>query len=193
MWSSRPYIPPAPFISGERTGLEFWFTLATLAGRSDSSTRQPALFAQSGFARGGRGSAEGDLGEDLAEDAVALGPDPLGPLLVTGVQHRRRAATASRPRRVMRTRRARASWSATATSTIPSPVSCRTNCPHPWVVISTQAASSLIVSPSGGSHSSTRSCEGRSSGASSASRRGGARRPCPSASAGAARRPAAGP
>ena len=47
MWSSRPYIPPAPFISGERAGLEFWFTWATLAGRSDSSTRTPALFANS--------------------------------------------------------------------------------------------------------------------------------------------------
>src|SRR5687768_5833803 len=91
MWSSRPFIPPAPFICGERAGLEFWFTLATLAGRSDSSTRQPALFAKSGFAcaaaGAGAGSTERDLGQDLAEDPVALGPDALGPLLVAGLQH----------------------------------------------------------------------------------------------------------
>ena len=36
----------------------------------------------------------------------------------------------------MRTRRARASCSATATSTMPSSASCRTNWPHPWVVMS---------------------------------------------------------
>src|SRR5215210_683652 len=96
MWSSRPYIPPAPLISGERdisgerAGLEFWFTLATLAGRSDTSTRQPALFAESGLGRAttthGARSAQCDLGEHLAEHAVAIRPDPLGPLLVARLE-----------------------------------------------------------------------------------------------------------
>src|ERR1044071_6667927 len=65
MWSSRPYIPPAPFISGERAGLEFWFTLATIAGRSDTSTRQPVLFAHSGARRAARRCACGSLGPML--------------------------------------------------------------------------------------------------------------------------------
>ena len=83
---------------------------------------------------------------------------------------RARARAPRAPRSVMRTRRARASWSATATSTMPSSASWRTNWPQPWVVMSTHSASSVIVMPSGGSHSSTRSCEERRSGACSARR-----------------------
>src|SRR5687767_5411468 len=88
MWSSRPYIPPAPFISGERAGLELWFTLATLAGRSDTSTREPSLFAHSGFHGRGLCRAERDLRQDLAEHPVALDADPLGPGLVARPKHR---------------------------------------------------------------------------------------------------------
>src|ERR671910_304737 len=90
MWSSRPYIPPAPFISGERAGLEFWFTLATLAGTSDTSTREPPLFAHSGFRGWARRSAQRDLLEHLAEHPVALGADPVRPRLVARPQHRHR-------------------------------------------------------------------------------------------------------
>src|SRR6476661_7234584 len=91
MWSSRPYIPPAPFISGERAGLEFWFTLATLAGSTDTSTRRPPLFAHS---RLRPGPTRCDLLEHLAHH-----PPPLGAhlLLPHGVAARGHHAVLPRP------------------------------------------------------------------------------------------------
>src|SRR5688500_8011694 len=88
MWSSRPYIPPAPFISGERAALVLWFTLETVGGRSDSSTRERTLFAHSGFHGRGLRRAERDLRQDLAEHPVALDAHPFGPGLVVRLQHR---------------------------------------------------------------------------------------------------------